>query len=84
MCIRDRSLVDELLQSLRLLLFRDGAYDGSVSYTHLMDFKGTPHMLRHTYITNLIYKGVDPKTVPFNAARMQHSQRCLISQVYYT
>lgn len=28
-----------------------------------MDFKVTPHMLRHTYITNLIYKGVDPKTV---------------------
>ena len=26
-----------------------------------------PHMLRHTYITNLIYKGVDPKTVQYLA-----------------
>ena len=32
-----------------------------------MDFKVTPHMLRHTYITNLIYKGVDPKTVQYLA-----------------
>ena len=31
------------------------------------DFKVTPHMLRHTYITNLIYKGVDPKTVQYLA-----------------
>jgi len=34
---------------------------------YTMDFKGTPHMLRHTYITNLIYKGVDPKTVQYLA-----------------
>ena len=27
----------------------------------------TPHMLRHTYITNLIYAGVDPKTVQYLA-----------------
>jgi len=32
-----------------------------------MDFKVTPHMLRHTHITNLIYKGVDPKTVQYLA-----------------
>ena len=36
-----------------------------IDYT--MDFKVTPHMLRHTYITNLIYKGVDPKTVQYLA-----------------
>ena len=34
---------------------------------YTMDFKVTPHMLRHTYITNLIYNGVDPKTVQYLA-----------------
>lgn len=32
-----------------------------------LDFEVTPHMLRHTYITNLIHKGVDPKTVQYLA-----------------
>ena len=32
-----------------------------------MDFYITPHILRHTYITNLIYAGVDPKTVQYLA-----------------
>ncbi len=27
----------------------------------------TPHLLRHTYITNLIHEGVDPKTVQYLA-----------------
>ena len=27
----------------------------------------TPHQLRHTYITNLIHAGVDPKTVQYLA-----------------
>jgi site-specific recombinase XerD len=27
----------------------------------------TPHQLRHTYITNLLYMGVDPKTVQYLA-----------------
>ena len=27
----------------------------------------TPHQLRHTYITNLIYASVDPKTVQYLA-----------------
>lgn len=34
---------------------------------YTMDFKVTPHMLRHTYITDLIYKGVDSKTVQYLA-----------------
>lgn len=32
-----------------------------------MDFKVTPHQLRRTYISNLIYAGMDPKTVQFLA-----------------
>lgn len=32
-----------------------------------IDFDVTPHLLRHTYITNLIYASVDPKTVQYLA-----------------
>jgi len=32
-----------------------------------LDFTVTPHQLRHTYITNLIYASVDPKTVQYLA-----------------
>ena len=32
-----------------------------------LDFDVTPHMLRHTYITNLIHSSVDPKTVQYLA-----------------
>ena len=35
--------------------------------TYTIDFHVTPHILRHTYITNLIYSGVDPKTVQYLA-----------------
>ncbi len=35
--------------------------------TYCLDFDVTPHLLRHTYITNLIYAGVDPKTVQYLA-----------------
>ena len=34
-----------------------------IRYT--LDFNVTPHQLRHTYITNLLYAGVDPKTVQY-------------------
>ena len=36
-----------------------------IHYT--LDFHVTPHLLRHTYITNLLYSGVDPKTVQYLA-----------------
>lgn len=36
-----------------------------IQYT--LDFHVTPHLLRHTYITNLLYSGVDPKTVQYLA-----------------
>ena len=32
-----------------------------------VDFEVTPHLLRHTYITNLIHASVDPKTVQYLA-----------------
>lgn len=32
-----------------------------------LDFEVTPHLLRHTYITNLLYAGVEPKTVQYLA-----------------
>ncbi len=34
---------------------------------YCLDFKVTPHILRHTYITNLIAAGVDLKTVQYLA-----------------
>ena len=37
----------------------------NIQYT--LDFDVTPHQLRHTYITNLLYAGVDPKTVQYLA-----------------
>lgn len=37
----------------------------NIEYT--IDFDVTPHQLRHTYITNLLYAGVDPKTVQYLA-----------------
>ena len=39
--------------------------DKSIYYT--LDFHVTSHLLRHTYITNLIHEGVDPKTVQYLA-----------------
>ncbi len=39
--------------------------NGHVVYS--LDFEVTPHQLRHTYITNLIHAGVDPKTVQYLA-----------------
>ena len=39
--------------------------NGHVVYS--LDFEVTPHILRHTYITNLIHSSVDPKTVQYLA-----------------
>lgn len=41
------------------------ANNPNIVYT--IDFEVTPHQLRHTYITNLLYAGVDPKTVQYLA-----------------
>lgn len=37
------------------------------NHVYSLDFHVTPHQLRHTYITNLLYMGVDPKTVQYLA-----------------
>lgn len=47
------------------VLGEKAAHNSHVTYS--IDFHVTPHMLRHTYITNLIYAGVDPKTVQYLA-----------------
>lgn len=39
--------------------------NGHVVYS--LDFEVTPHLLRHTYISNLIHASVDPKTVQYLA-----------------
>ena len=36
-------------------------------FTYTIDFDVTPHILRHTYITNLLMAGVDVKTVQYLA-----------------
>lgn len=47
------------------VLGEKAAHNGNVVYS--LDFQVTPHQLRYTYITNLIYAGVDPKTVQYLA-----------------
>ena len=53
------------------------AHNGKVVYS--LDFDVTPHMLRHTYITNLIYSGVDPKTVQYLAG---HEKSKITMDIY--
>ena len=48
-----------------------------IEYT--IDFDVTPHLLRHTYITNLLYAGVDPKTVQYLAG---HENRKTTMDIY--
>lgn len=51
--------------------------NGKVKYT--LDFVVTPHQLRHTYITNLIAAGVDPKTVQYLAG---HEKSKITMDIY--
>ena len=41
--------------------------DIELHFAYTLNFDVTPHLLRHTYITNLLYAGVDPKTVQYLA-----------------
>ena len=51
--------------TVKPVLGETAAHNGKVVYS--LDFEVTPHQLRHTYITNLIYASVDPKTVQYLA-----------------
>ena len=44
-----------------------GSQKNNPKIVYCLDFEVTPHQLRHTYITNLLYAGVDPKTVQYLA-----------------
>ena len=54
-----------LLGTVTPKLGEKAAHNSNVVYS--LDFDVTPHLLRHTYITNLIYASVDPKTVQYLA-----------------
>ena len=47
------------------VLREKAAHNGKVTYS--LDFEVIPHQLRHTHITNLLYAGVDSKTVQYLA-----------------
>ena len=44
-----------------------GHQKNNPNIVYSLDFDVTPHLLRHTYITNLIHASVDPKTVQYLA-----------------
>lgn len=55
----------KIKHTVKPVLGEKAAHNGKVVYS--LDFQVTPHQLRHTYITNLIYASVDPKTVQYLA-----------------
>ena len=55
----------KITKTVTPVLGEKAALNGNVVYS--LDFQVTPHHLRHTYITNLIYASVDPKTVQYLA-----------------
>jgi len=55
----------KITRTVTPVLGKAAAHNGKVIYS--LDFEVTPHQLRHTYITNLIYASVDPKTVQYLA-----------------
>ena len=68
--VKDRTYIrykdgKKVVHNVKPVLSHKAAHNGKVVYT--LDFTVTPHQLRHTYITNLIYASVDPKTVQYLA-----------------
>ncbi len=63
--------------SVKPVLGETAAHNKNVVYS--IDFTVTPHQLRHTYITNLIYAGVDPKTVQYLAG---HEKSSITMDIY--
>ena len=55
----------KIVKTVTPVLGEKASHNGNVIYC--LDFQVTPHQLRHTYITNLIYASVDPKTVQYLA-----------------
>ena len=55
----------KITKTVTPVLGEKAAHNGNVVYS--LDFQVSPHQLRHTYITNLIYASVDPKTVQYLA-----------------
>ncbi len=55
----------KIKHTIKPVLGEVAPHNGTVIYS--LDFQVTPHQLRHTYITNLIYANVDPKTVQYLA-----------------
>lgn len=55
----------KITKTVTPVLGEKAAHNGNVVYS--LDFQVTPHQLRHTYITNLIYASVDSKTVQYLA-----------------
>lgn len=58
-------------------LGKAAAHNSKVVYS--LDFRVTPHQLRHTYITNLIHASVDPKTVQYLAG---HEKSKITMDIY--
>ncbi|MBQ9268622.1 MAG: site-specific integrase [Oscillospiraceae bacterium] len=56
---------EKIKHTVKPVLGEAAPHNGRVIYS--LDFQVTPHQLRHTYITNLIYAQVDPKTVQYLA-----------------
>lgn len=67
----------KIVHDVNPVLGQKASHNKDVVYS--MDFQVTPHQLRHTYITNLIHKSVDPKTVQYLAG---HENSRITMDVY--
>ena len=70
-----QNLDDSKFMDYRLEKLKDAS--DTVKYT--IDFKVTPHILRHTYITNLLLSGADVKTVQYLAG---HERASITLDIY--
>ena len=68
---------ERIKHTVKPVLGEKASHNGKVIYS--LDFQVTPHQLRHTYITNLIYASVDPKTVQYLAG---HENSKITMDVY--
>ena len=67
-CLREAketSTSDYVVATVKPVRGESAAHNWKGVYS--LDFEVTPHLLRHTYITNLIHASVDPKTVQYLA-----------------